>query len=69
LQTSPGHLGRLTSDSVQFVADTGPANSRSSLGLLVDGSGALRGIYDSDELGLDEAFWRARRVVEEARGN
>ena len=37
--------------------------------LLVDGSGALRGIYDSDELGLDEAFWRARRVVEEARGN
>jgi hypothetical protein len=26
--------------------------------LLVDGSGALRGIYDSDELGLDEAFWR-----------
>jgi len=37
--------------------------------LLVDGSGALRGIYDSDELGVDEAFWRARRVVEEARGN
>src|SRR5262249_16661675 len=37
--------------------------------LLVDGSGALRGVYDSDELGLDEAFWRARRVVEEARGS
>jgi protein SCO1 len=37
--------------------------------LLVDGSGALRGVYDSDELGLDETFWRARRVVEELRGS
>jgi protein SCO1 len=36
--------------------------------LLVDGSGALRGVYDSDELGLDETFWRARRVLEESQG-
>jgi protein SCO1/2 len=37
--------------------------------LLVDGSGALRGVYDGDELGLDETFWRARRVVEESQGS
>jgi len=36
--------------------------------LLVDGGGALRGAYDGDELGLDEAFWRARRVFEESQG-
>ncbi|MET0152404.1 MAG: SCO family protein [Candidatus Binatia bacterium] len=36
--------------------------------LLVDGNGALRGIYDSDALGLDEVFWRSRRLVDESRG-
>ncbi len=36
--------------------------------LLVDGNGALRGIYDSDELGLDEVFWRSRRLVDESLG-
>lgn len=36
--------------------------------LLVDAGGALRGVYDSDELGLDEVFWRARRVLEESQG-
>lgn len=36
--------------------------------LLVDGNGALRGLYDSDALGLDEAFWRARRLVDESPG-
>jgi protein SCO1/2 len=36
--------------------------------LLVDGNGALRGLYDSDALGLDEVFWRARRLVDESRG-
>jgi protein SCO1/2 len=36
--------------------------------MLVDGSGALRGVYDSDELGLDETFWRARRVLDESLG-
>jgi protein SCO1/2 len=36
--------------------------------LLVDGSGALRGVSDSDELGLDETFWRARRVLDESLG-
>jgi protein SCO1/2 len=36
--------------------------------LLVDGDGALRGLYDGDALGLDEVFWRARRLVDESRG-
>jgi protein SCO1 len=35
--------------------------------LLVDGGGRLRGYYDSDAMGLDEVFWRSRRVLEEAR--
>ena len=34
---------------------------------LVDGSGQLRGRYDGGALGLDEVFWRARRVAEEER--
>jgi streptogramin lyase len=41
LQTSSGKLGRLTADSVEFVATTGPLNHRSSLGLLADDKGVL----------------------------
>ena len=33
--------------------------------LLVDASGALRGYYDTGDLGVDEVFWRSKRVVEE----
>jgi protein SCO1 len=36
--------------------------------LLVDASGGLRGYYDSGELGLDEVFWRSKRVLEEKVG-
>jgi protein SCO1/2 len=35
--------------------------------VLVDGAGGIRGYYDSDELGLDEVFHRARHVLEAAR--
>src|SRR5439155_736623 len=41
LQTSFGHFGRLTADSAQFVANTGPLWIRSGLGLLVDDAGKL----------------------------
>ena len=41
LQTASGQLGRLTFDSVEFVATTGPLNHRPSLGLLVDTAGVL----------------------------
>jgi protein SCO1 len=34
--------------------------------LLVDSAGALRGYYDSDAMGLDEVFWRSKRVLETA---
>ena len=49
---------------------TGPPTSRTPpSSCWWTGSGALRGVYDSDELGLDEAFWRApprgRRVARE----
>ena len=36
--------------------------------LLVDASGALRGYYDTGDLGIDEVFWRSKRVVEEQAG-
>ena len=36
--------------------------------LLVDASGALRGYYDTGDLGVDEVFWRSKRVVEEQAG-
>ena len=36
--------------------------------LLVDASGALRGYYDTGALGVDEVFWRSKRVVEEQAG-
>jgi protein SCO1 len=35
--------------------------------LLVDPAGRLRGYYDSDAMGLDEVFWRSKRVLETAR--
>jgi signal transduction histidine kinase/ligand-binding sensor domain-containing protein len=41
LQTSSGHLGRLSSDGVDFVATTGALSHRPSLGLLVDSKGVL----------------------------
>jgi len=31
--------------------------------VLVDGSGGIRGYYDSDDMGLDEVFNRARDVL------
>jgi len=37
--------------------------------MLVDAQGALRGYYDSDPVGFDEVFWRARHVLQEARTN
>jgi len=37
--------------------------------LLVDPAGGLRGYYDSDAMGLDEAFWRSKRVLETARSD
>jgi protein SCO1/2 len=35
--------------------------------VLVDGSGAIRGYYDSDTTGLDEIFHRSRHVLKEMR--
>jgi protein SCO1/2 len=35
--------------------------------VLVDGSGRVRGYYDSDEMGLDEVFNRAQHVLREQR--
>jgi protein SCO1 len=37
--------------------------------LLVDPAGGLRGYYDSDPMGLDEAFWRSKRVLETVRSD
>jgi protein SCO1/2 len=34
---------------------------------LVDENGRLRGRYGADELGLDEVFWRSRRVLDQAQ--
>ncbi|MBI2963280.1 MAG: SCO family protein [Deltaproteobacteria bacterium] len=34
---------------------------------LVDAAGGLRGGYGADPLGLDEVFWRSRRVLEESK--
>ena len=36
--------------------------------LLVDAGGSLRGYYDTGELGLDEVFWRSKRVLDEKVG-
>lgn len=36
--------------------------------VLVDGSGGIRGYYDTDEMGLDEVYNRARHVRDQARG-
>jgi len=36
--------------------------------MLVDGSGSLRGYYDTGELGIDEVFWRSKRVLDEKVG-
>ena len=36
--------------------------------MLVDAQGALRGVYGTDEAGLDEVFWRSRHVLQEAQG-
>jgi protein SCO1/2 len=36
--------------------------------ILVDGKGAIRGYYDTDESGLDEAYNRAQHVLKEAGG-
>jgi protein SCO1/2 len=35
--------------------------------VLVDGSGRIRGYYDTDERGLDEVFYRAQHVLKQAR--
>jgi protein SCO1/2 len=35
--------------------------------VLVDGSGHIRGYYDTDESGLDEVFYRSQHVLEEMR--
>jgi protein SCO1/2 len=35
--------------------------------VLVDGTGGIRGYYDSDELGLDEIYHRAIHVLEQTR--
>lgn len=49
---------RGTNDGLSDIAHTGKL-------MLVDGNGALRGYYDSDERGLDEAYWRSRHVLKE----
>jgi protein SCO1 len=36
--------------------------------VLVDGTGHVRGYYDTDEQGLDEVFHRAQHVLKEAAG-
>ena len=36
--------------------------------ILVDGKGAVRGYYDTDEAGLDEVYNRAQHVLREAGG-
>ncbi len=36
--------------------------------ILVDGSGAIRGYFDTDESGLDEVYNRAQHVLREAGG-
>jgi hypothetical protein len=35
--------------------------------VLVDGSGRIRGYYDSDEMGLDEVYNRAQHVLSQQR--
>ena len=35
--------------------------------VIVDGSGSVRGYYDSDALGLDEIFHRSQHVLKESR--
>jgi protein SCO1 len=35
--------------------------------VLVDPHGELRGYYDSTDVGLDEAYWRSRHVLDEAK--
>jgi cytochrome oxidase Cu insertion factor (SCO1/SenC/PrrC family) len=35
--------------------------------VLVDGSGRIRGYYDSDEMGLDEVYNRAQHVLRQQR--
>jgi protein SCO1/2 len=37
--------------------------------VLVDGSGRIRGYYDTDESGLDEVFYRSQHVLEEMRNS
>jgi len=34
--------------------------------VLVDPEGAVRGYYDSTDIGLDETYWRSRHVLKEA---
>ena len=33
--------------------------------LLIDAEGRLRGYYDTGDLGLDEVYWRSRRVLDQ----
>lgn len=51
--------------SLRALADAGGGAKL----FLVDGLGRLRGRYEDGALGLDEAYWRARRVAEEERAS
>lgn len=57
-------LGAVAAEDLRAAADAteGPQF------FLVDGRGGLRGRYESTALGLDEVYWRARRVAEEEEG-
>ncbi len=37
--------------------------------VLVDPEGSIRGYYESDEMGVDEVFWRSQHVLKEARSS
>ncbi len=49
------------------AAGAGPDIAHSAKLFLVDAWGGLRGRYGADALGLDEVFWRSRRVLEESK--
>jgi len=73
LTGTPDRVRRLAVDGFQVALGEAAGDGVTDIAhaaklLLVDASGALRGVYNSDELGLDETFWRARRVLDESLG-
>ncbi len=66
LTGAQSRIRELAKDGFQVAVGDGDSDvAHSGKLILVDANGGLRGLYGSDDVGLDETYWRSRHVLKE----